>query len=100
MIVLGTCRHCGATDVPIVVYVRNETWCRPCRAAEIALRPALPETATRRPLEVVVTHDGRTYRFASRAEARRTMRSLLHCRRLPAEIVAQIDPIDVEAFLQ
>jgi hypothetical protein len=78
--------ECGA---PVEIYFDGKYVCHPCRKAEVAKRPALPEvTKTRR--EVVVQYEGKTYRFRSKAEARRSMRALLRVKRLPPAVAEQI----------
>jgi hypothetical protein len=56
----------------------------------VAFLPPLPEVAkVRREFPVEIA--GKTYRFTSKEEARRTARYLLQCKRLPSEISEQIE---------
>jgi hypothetical protein len=75
---------------PVEVYFEGRYTCYPCRKAEVAKRPPLPEVSGKTRREVVVTWDGKTYRFPSKAEARRSMRALLQRKRLPKEVASQI----------
>lgn len=78
---LGTPKH---TDKEALAYARRLQKRYPNGPASLLSAPQVRR-------EVVVTCDGETYRFPSKAEARRVMRTVLQRKRLPPEIVDQIE---------
>ena len=85
---IGFCVHCFQRKA-VVIYHGLIT-CLDCRRVDIERLPPLPEThKTRREIPVVINE--KTYRFRSKAEAKRTARAILHRERLPSEIVQQIE---------
>jgi len=82
------CAQCG--EVKKAVLFRGTMWCLDCREVEIEKYPPLPETRTRR-REFPVQINGKVYMFVKKTEARATARTLLKRKKLPSEIVQQIE---------
>lgn len=80
------CFRCGRERH--VTLVRNQLVCGECRQAGLV---PLPSVKGIRHREVVVSHDGEVLRFCSKVEARRVMRIRLRRKRLPSEVVDQIE---------
>lgn len=79
------CASCGRKRR--VTWVRGALRCDECRRAMWDTTSVKAPRPTR---AVTIEAGGTTYRFGSKAEARRTLRRVLKRKRLPPEVAAQL----------
>ena len=84
-----TCAWCSA-DRPCC-HFEGETVCLDCRRKVVGTYAPLPAVSKTRREVTVQTPEGKTYRFGSKAEAKRTIRYMYRTKRSPAWLMEQLD---------